>query len=78
MKKVLNALVAAIAAGAFLFGATEALAAKGTLQRADCGQWNWCAPSEGGQENCDICCGLPTGGFCQSDAETEHQGCLCW
>lgn len=42
-----------------------------------CEEWNWCAESQGGQANCDSCCGIG-GGFCQNDWETEYQGCICY
>jgi len=74
--------VAVVAGAVLLVGATEAWAARGVLQPRSCDpNYNWCAPSQGGQQNCDDCCdleiGLHLGGFCNSEAESEFQGCLC-
>jgi len=78
MIRVRDLIVGAVALGAFAFGASEALAARGELSARACGEWNWCAPSQGGQDNCDECCGYPLGGFCINDDETEYQGCICY
>jgi hypothetical protein len=63
--------------GALGFGATEAYAARSVLLGSGCGDWNWCAPSEGGDENCNTCCG-PSGGFCTDYREAPEQYCLCF
>jgi hypothetical protein len=67
----------AFALGALGFGATEAVAAHTQLAPRECDEWNWCAPSQGGDPACDQCCG-GAGGFCNSYEETEYQGCICW
>jgi hypothetical protein len=56
---------------------SEALAVRGAVRKADCGTYNWCAPSQGGQENCTECCGGQRG-FCYDEREEDNfQGCLC-
>ena len=77
MERVRNVVVAVLAMGVFAFGATEAYAARGELRTRGCGEWNWCAPSEGGQENCNNCCASQLG-FCLTEDETPYQGCVCY
>jgi hypothetical protein len=79
-----NLLVGAGLAVALMLGATEAFAGRGALN-GDCEvcnaiQYNWCAPSLGGEPWCDACCVACdwTGGNCHSMAETEAQGCECF
>jgi hypothetical protein len=73
--RYLRYLFSIAVAGVFAFGASEAFAARGEIIKRGCGEWNWCAPSEGGPDNCDFCCGGE--GFCQSEEETQNQGCFC-
>jgi hypothetical protein len=75
--------IALVAVAVLVSGATEAWAARGVLRERSCDpNYNWCAPSQGGQHNCDRCCDeslqLDLGGFCNSFAETEFQGCICY
>ena len=75
--------VVAVAVGMFGVGATEAWGARSVLRSRSCDpNYNWCAPSQGGQQNCNDCCDesiqLGLGGFCNSVAETEYQGCICY
>jgi hypothetical protein len=75
--------LALVAGAVLLVGATEAWAARGVLRERACDpNYNWCAPSQGGQPNCNHCCdldvGLGLGGFCNSEAESENQGCICY
>jgi hypothetical protein len=74
--RYLRYLFSVVVVGVFAFGASEAFAARGEIIKRECGAWNWCAPSEGGQENCNDCC-FPDDGLCISFQETENQGCVC-
>ena len=74
LERIRNGAVATVVALVLAFGGSEALA--GTGAPRDCGEWNWCAPSQGGEENCDACCGID-GGICTNWDETMNQGCWC-
>ena len=74
LDRIRNGAIAVAVALVVAFGGSEALA--GTGASRDCGEWNWCAPSQGGQENCDDCCGID-GGTCVNSEETPFQGCFC-
>lgn len=77
----------AIAISTLALAAREAVGAQSALRKVDCGDGNWCAPSHGGQTNCDDCCNAAfntlNGGFCFSFEEDpaegiKPQGCLCY
>jgi hypothetical protein len=77
-----DVLVAGVVAAALAVGAREALAGGPAVRTANCpAEYNWCAPSLSGDPdaNCDECCQAEEfeGGFCNSYAETENQGCIC-
>lgn len=74
LERIRNGALATVAALVLAFGGSEALA--GTGAPRDCGEWNWCAPSQGGQGNCNDCCGV-AGGVCLNSEEVPQQGCLC-
>lgn len=76
MSRYREVLLGLTVVAAMAFGAQEAFASRSSIMTRDCGDWNWCAPSQGGEFNCDFCCG-PLGGVCQTDWETEYQGCIC-
>ena len=76
LMRVRDVVVVVLAVGVFAFGASEAYAARGELRARDCGDWNWCAPSQGGQANCQACCG-DLEGVCLTYDETPYQGCIC-
>jgi hypothetical protein len=72
-------------AGALLFGATEAFAARSALDPNCPDEYNWCAPSVSPDPdvNCTECCDETTNGqlpngTCLSYAESSGQGCFCW
>ena len=74
-------LVVGIAVATIAFGAKEAWAGSNAITaQSRPGQYNWCAPSQGGQQNCDRCCGLSgySGGLCQNFNESTTQACLCY
>jgi hypothetical protein len=92
---MINRLRAILGAGfvfaALTFAANEAVAARRALALDFCTEWceplfetwNACAPSSGGDTNCDLCCDVcfgsgGNGGECLSYSEEEWQGCLCF
>jgi hypothetical protein len=79
MTKLAKTILGAVVLAAFGFGAEAAYAARNVLRDPICDEWNWCAPSRGGPDNCNECCELNeyTYGVCFSEAETEWQGCVC-
>jgi hypothetical protein len=78
----LLAAAAAALVGVWAFSASEAWAARSAVFTATCGTYNWCAPSQGGQANCDFCCqqgGVYDGGICFDDREQDDfMGCICY
>ena len=85
LKRLAVSVATMLAVGALGFGANAAYAASNVLTVAQCpidppGSYNWCAPSLGGQSNCDACCQLYeyAGGLCLSFDETTKQDCLCY
>jgi hypothetical protein len=74
LERIRDGALATAVALVLAFGGSEALA--GTGGPRDCGEWNWCAPSQGGEDNCDFCCG-EFGGTCINSDEAPWQGCLC-
>lgn len=78
MKRVVY-MLSGLVAVATVSAATNAVYAERAMVKSvgDCGSYNACAPSQGGQVNCDNCCG-PNGGFCYDFREADNfQGCLC-
>jgi hypothetical protein len=70
-------LVTAVMVGV---GVSELWASRPVARPPFCDDWNWCAPSRGGQHDCTDCCGITTGipgGFCNSHIEEDAQGCIC-
>jgi hypothetical protein len=83
--RIRELLMAAFVVAGLVLGASEGYAARATILGTPCEDcnnlnWNWCAPSVGGEETCDFCCAAcevaPTG-TCISFEETEFQGCRC-
>ena len=69
LKKLGGSVATLLAVGALLFGANEAYAASNAITVANCpGQYNWCAASLGGPDNCTECCqnSQYLNGFCFS------------
>jgi hypothetical protein len=84
--RIRELLVAAFVVAGLVLGASEGYAARSTFMGdlcEDCNElnWNWCAPSVGGQVTCDACCDAcnsgDLGGTCVNSEETEFQGCHC-
>lgn len=88
LRAILGAVV--VVAG-FTFAGSEAVAARSALHLDFCTEWceplfetwNACAPSVGGDTNCDLCCDVcfgsgGSGGWCVSDDEVPEQGCICF
>jgi len=61
------------------FGGKEALAGQAALSTSSsCGSYNWCAPSQGSDVNCNTCCPR-FGGLCYDYREEDNFiGCLCY
>jgi hypothetical protein len=79
MNRVRDVLLGLMVMAAIGIGANEAYASRASVVARDCGEWNWCAPSQGGQMNCNRCCDNgELGGFCNTDWEHEYQGCICY
>lgn len=83
MLKKLGVLSGAVTVAlALALGVREAAAAQAYAKTAQCGSYNWCAPSIGGQGNCDECCIAAdpnsSGGICYDPREEDgFIGCLC-
>ena len=80
MHRIGKLILGLVAVSAFGFGGKQAYAARTVFLDPNCGAWNWCAPSQGGQQNCDACCVLQeySWGICFSTEEFEGTGCVCW
>jgi len=77
MKRYVTAAVFMVGGLGVTFGVSEAYAASSSLRQATCPtNYNWCAPSLGGQNNCNKCCGSDES-ICYDYREIEDQGCLC-
>ena len=77
MKRYCTAAAFVVAGLGVTFGASEAYAGRSSLGQATCPtNYNWCAPSLGGQDNCNTCCNS-LDSICYDRREVEDQGCLC-
>jgi hypothetical protein len=83
--RIRELLMPAVVVVGLVLGASEGYAARSSILGdpcEDCNElnWNWCAPSVGGQQTCDFCCaacGVSETGTCVNSEETEFQGCHC-
>jgi hypothetical protein len=82
LQKLQFPVVTVFAVLALMVGANEAFGAVNSVRFPNCpSNYNWCAPSQGGIQNCNACCflfGSESGGLCISQAEMSDQGCLCY
>lgn len=83
-RNVFSLMLAAVAVLSIAtIGVREAAAAQRFATVQSCGSYNWCAPSQGGPDNCTTCCQALgpqyDGGICYDPREENgFQGCLCF